>query len=110
MTTRNSHPEWSGGRSVILFSRVSYALSFYISLILASTAIVLSSLRTSAGGGCPLFLAILLAASLFLGGVLPGAVRRSLSVLAMAAAVEEAPFPTLLFTSAFTSLSLSRLH
>ena len=37
-----------------------------------------------AGGGCPLFLAILLAASLFLGGVLPGAVRRSLSVLAMA--------------------------
>ena len=78
--------------------------------ILASAAIVLSSLRTSAGGGCPLFLAILLAASLFLGGVLPGAVRRSLSVLAMAAAVEEAPIPTSLFTSAFTSLSLSRLH
>ena len=69
-----------------------------------------SIVLTSAGGGCPLFLAILLAASLFLGGVLPGAVRRSLSVLAMAAAVEEAPIPTSLFTSAFTSLSLSRLH
>ena len=38
MTTRNSHPEWGGGRSVILFSQVSYALSLYISLILASTA------------------------------------------------------------------------
>ena len=38
MTTRNSHPEWSGGRSVKLVCRVSYALSLYISLILASTA------------------------------------------------------------------------